>query len=213
MLSVKVFEFNPVRENTYLIYNEFNECAIIDPGCYGDEEEGEIAAFITAQKLKPVLLLNTHCHLDHVFGNKFIAEKYHLTLHFHPAERPVFDFAPASGLMYQLPFDNYQGGVIDLVPGQSLKLGSDELALLFTPGHSPGSVSFYSKAENFVISGDALFQGSIGRTDLPLGDHDQLIAAIKKELLILPDDTIVYPGHGGTTTIGEEKRSNPFLVH
>lgn len=211
MLKIKSFEFNPIQENTYILYNGFNECIIIDPGCYFDHEKEELAAFISQNQLQPKLLLNTHCHLDHLFGNRFIAEKYNLTLHIHEKEVPVFRFAPASGLMYNLPFDNYSGEFIFLKPGEEIRLGDDVLNILFTPGHSPGSLSFYHAAGGFVISGDALFKESIGRTDLPLGNHQQLIESIHTSLFTLPDDSIVYSGHGPSTTIGHEKKYNPFL--
>ena len=210
MLQVKSFEFNPIQENTYIIYNEFNECAIIDPGCYFTEEEEELSRFIEEKKLTPILLINTHCHLDHVFGNKYVAEKYSLSLHIHPDEARVLDYAPTSALMYNLPFDSYYGEIIPLKPNEEISIGNHKLKILYTPGHSPASLSFYS-ADGFVIAGDVLFKQSIGRTDLPGGDYDTLINSIKTELFPLPDDTKVYPGHGPATTIGYEKRNNPFL--
>jgi hydroxyacylglutathione hydrolase len=212
MLTVKSFEFSPIQENTYILYNEFNDCIIIDPGCYYDAEKDKLVAFIAENKLNPTMLINTHCHLDHVFGNKFIAEKYHLTLQMHENEKSVLAFAPTSGLMYNIPFDNYEGDFIYLNEGDTIKLGEDELNVLLTPGHSPGSLSFYSAKNNFVIAGDVLFKNSIGRSDLPGGNHEQLIKSIKEKLLVLPSDTIVYNGHGPTTTIGEEKMNNPYLV-
>jgi glyoxylase-like metal-dependent hydrolase (beta-lactamase superfamily II) len=211
MLKIKSFEFSPIQENTYILYNEFNDCVIIDPGCYFDDEKDELLQYINKMDLKPRMLLNTHCHLDHVFGNKFIAEKFGLTLHIHENEKPVLAFAPASGLMYNLPFDNYTGDIIFLKENETIKLGADELDILFTPGHSPGSLSFYSRKDKFVVSGDALFFRSIGRTDLPLGDHETLLKSIRQQLFALPDETNVYSGHGPVTTIGEEKRENPFM--
>ena len=211
MITIKSFEFSPIQENTYILYNEFNDCLVVDPGCYFDNEREELAAFIEQKALKPRMLLNTHCHLDHVFGNKFVAEKYGLKLSLHEKELPVLHFAPASGLMYNMPFDNYIGEFIFLMEGETLKLGADELKILFTPGHSPASISFYSEKQGFVVSGDVLFQRSIGRTDLPGGDFETLINSIKTQLLVLPDDTKVYSGHGSVTTIGEEKRGNAYL--
>jgi hydroxyacylglutathione hydrolase len=212
MFTVKSFEFSPIQENTYVLYNEFNDCIIIDPGCYYDAEKDELVAFITENKLKPTMLINTHCHLDHVFGNKFIAETYNLTLQIHKNEKPVLAFASTSGLMYDLAFDNYEGDFIYLNEGDTIKLGDDELQILLTPGHSPGSLSFYSPKNNFVIGGDVLFKNSIGRSDLPGGNHEQLIKSIKEKLLVLPNETIVYSGHGPATTIGEEKKNNPYLI-
>lgn len=211
MLKLKTFEFSPIQENTYILYNEFNDCIIIDPGCYFEEEREALSTFIEQNGLKPKLLLNTHCHLDHVFGNKFVAEKYSLILHLHEKELPVLQFAPTSGLMYNMPFDNYTGEFVFLQPGEKVSLGKDELTILFTPGHSPASVSFYSKEDGFVVAGDVLFKQSIGRTDLPGGNFDTLIKSIKIELLVLPNETTVYSGHGDPTTIGAEKKENPYL--
>ena len=211
MLKIKVFTFSPIQENTYVVYNEKNECLIIDPGCYFPEEQQELKAFIDKRGLLPKWLVNTHCHLDHVFGNKFIAETYGLTLHLHQKEEVVLQFAPTSGLMYDMPFDNYQGEFIFLDEGDTITLGDDELEIIHVPGHSPGSICFYCKAQNFIIGGDVLFNGSIGRTDLPMGDHNTLLKNIKEKLFLLPDDVIVYSGHGPETTIGVEKKSNPFV--
>ena len=211
MLTIRSFEFSPIQENTYVIYNESKDCIIIDPGCYFDEEKEALVSFIEAELLTPRMLLNTHCHLDHVFGNKMLAEKYALTLQLHKNEQAVLEFAPASGLMYSMPFDNYSGEFIFLNEGDMIRLGEDELKVLLTPGHSPGSLSFYCEKDKFVISGDAIFKHSIGRTDLPGGNHDLLIKSIKENLLMLPDDTKVYSGHGPVTNIGEERRGNPFL--
>jgi hydroxyacylglutathione hydrolase len=212
MLKIKSFEFNPVQENTYLLYNGFNDCIIIDPGCYFDEEKDRLVAFIESEKLRPVMLVNTHCHLDHVFGNKLLAEKYGLTLQIHEKEKAVLEFAPASGLMYSLPFDNYSGEFIFLKEGEKLVLGEEELEILFTPGHSPGSLSFYCEKDKFLIGGDVLFKNSIGRSDLPGGDHEQLLQSIREKLMVLPDEVKVYSGHGPVTTIGEERKENPFLI-
>ncbi len=184
---------------------------IIDPGCYFPEEQQELKDFIDKSGLLPKWLVNTHCHLDHVFGNKFIAEGYGLTLHLHPNEEVVLQFAPTSGLMYDMPFDNYSGEFIFLNEGDTITLGSDELEIIHAPGHSPGSICFYCKEQKFIIGGDVLFNGSIGRTDLPLGDHQTLINSIKQKLFVLPGDVIVYNGHGQETTIGNEKKYNPFV--
>lgn len=211
MLTVKAFSFNPVEENTYLLYNEKRECCIIDPGCYFPEEEEKLKQFIEENALKPVLLLNTHCHLDHVFGNKFVHDTWHLSLHIHPKEKPVLDVAPASGDLWQMPFNNYNGELVYLKEGSAINIGDDKLDILFAPGHSPGHVCFYDEAGGFAIGGDVLFNGSIGRTDLPGGDFNTLINSIQTQLFTLPDDTKIYPGHGPMTTIGFEKMNNPFV--
>jgi len=211
MLTVRSYTFNPVEENTYVLYNENKHCCIIDPGCYFPEEREELKTGIHKTGLKPVLLLNTHCHLDHIFGNKFIYDTWGLPLHLHENEKAVLDFGPASSEMYQLPFDNYNGPLVYLKEGEKIKIDDDELEILFAPGHSPGHVCFYNETGGFVIGGDVLFNGSIGRTDLPGGDYDTLINSIQTKLFTLPDDTQVYPGHGPVTTIGFEKMNNPFV--
>jgi glyoxylase-like metal-dependent hydrolase (beta-lactamase superfamily II) len=211
MFKIKFFTFNPIGENTYILYNESKDCIIIDPGCYFEEENEKLRTFITQNALNPIHLLNTHCHLDHVFGNKMIAETYQLTLQMHEKEKQVLAYAPTSGLMYNMPFDNYVGDFILLKEGDSVLLGQEELKVIEVPGHSPGSICFYCAKQNFLIGGDVLFQGSIGRTDLPLGDHETLLLHIKNKLLILPEETVVYSGHGLPTTIGAEKANNPYL--
>lgn len=211
MLSVKEFTFSPLQENTYLLYNAQRDCWIIDPGCYTDEEKRVLGDFIAAQGLKPVALLNTHCHLDHVFGNQWVQTQYGLSLQLHAQEKRVLEYAPAAGLMWNMPFETYQGPLQTLEAGQLLQLGEDVLEVLFVPGHSPGHIAFYSSKQGFVISGDVLFRESIGRTDLPGGNHAQLISSIRNVLFALPDETVVYSGHGMATTIGFEKKHNPFL--
>ncbi len=210
MLSVKSFTFSPVQENTYLVYNEKGDCCIIDPGCYFQNERDELKTDIIKTGLNPILLLNTHCHLDHVFGNKFVHDTWGLPLHLHEKEKPVLDFAPQAGEKWQLPFDNYDGPLVYLKEGNSIKIGDDKLEIRFAPGHSPGSIAFYCKADGFIIGGDVLFQNSIGRTDLPGGDHDTLLNSIT-QFFTLPNETKVYSGHGPATTIGLEKRNNPFV--
>jgi len=211
MLTVKPFSFNPVEENTYVLYNEKKQCCIIDPGCYFPEEKDKLKEFIEKNGLRPVLLLNTHCHLDHVFGNKFVHDTWGLLLHIHEKEKPMLDLAPASGKMWQLPFDNYEGQLVYIKEGSMVTIGEDQLEVRFAPGHSPGHVCFYNEPGNFAIGGDVLFNGSIGRTDLPGGDFDTLINSIQTQLFTLPDDTKIYSGHGPVTTIGFEKMNNPFV--
>ena len=211
MFQIKVLTFNPVQENTYLLYNEYNECIIIDPGCYFDEEKTALKSFIEKNQLQPKMLLNTHCHLDHVFGNKYIAEEYKLTLQIHKKEEDLLQMAPSSGLMFNLPFDNYNGEFIFLAEGDVVSLRDDQLQVIHAPGHSPGSICFYCEKQKFIIGGDVLFQNSIGRTDLPYGSHEDLIRNIKEKLFKLPEDVKVYSGHGIETTIGEEIKNNPFV--
>ena len=212
MLQIKSFVFSPIEENTYVLFNELKECIIIDPGCYFDAEKTALQNFIEKSGLTPKMLLNTHCHLDHVFGNRFVSETYGLTLQLHEIEKQVLAFAPTSGLMYNMPFDNYAGDYILLKEGDTVLLGSDELRVIEAPGHSPGHICFYCAKQNFIIAGDVLFQRSIGRTDLPGGNHETLLKNIREKLFVLPDETVVYSGHGDSTTIGEEKMYNPYLT-
>lgn len=211
MLTVKVFTFNPVQENTYLLYNDAGDCCIVDPGCYFPEEEEVLADFVQKQGLRPSLLLNTHCHFDHVFGNRFVHKKWGVEPHIHPAEQPVLDRAAEAALRWQLPFENYQGPVHYLKEGEKLGWAGEEFEVLFTPGHSPGSISFYHAKQEFVLSGDVLFRGSIGRTDLPGGDYALLEQSIRQKMYVLPDACKVYPGHGLPTSIEVERKSNPFV--
>src|SRR5450631_2936611 len=211
MLTVKRFIFNPIQENTYVVYNGKDACAIIDPGCYFPEEKQTLSHWLRETRVHPNLLLNTHCHLDHVFGNKWSAEHYNLELRIGEYELPTFNFAPESGIRWSMPFENYKGNILFLKEGDEIELGPDILEVLFTPGHSVGHVVFYNRKQGFVIGGDVLFRLGIGRTDLPGGDHTRLITSIREKLLNLPGDVIIYPGHGEPTTIGFERENNPFL--
>lgn len=212
MITVKTLTFNAYSENTYILFDETKECVIIDPGMYDGYEQNELVSQIRNNGLNPVLLLNTHCHLDHVFGNKFIFDTYGLKPQFHEGELEVLNavpaYAPAMG------FTKYQ---ISPLPEQYLTdqdtiiFGNSSLSIIFAPGHSPAHLCFYSAADHVLMGGDVLFQGSIGRTDLPGGNHQQLIQNISQKLFVLPDETKVYPGHGPATTIGYEKQHNPFF--
>ncbi len=211
MLIVKSFSFNPFSENTYIVQAPDGTCAILDPGCYQTSERSELESYIRTHGLTPILFLNTHCHLDHIFGNNFVHQTWSLPLLMHPNEQPVLDYASVAGTMYQVPCENYVGTTRYLQEGDRWQLGDEEVICLFTPGHSPGSLSFYAPQSGWVICGDVLFQGSVGRTDLPGGNMEQLMQSIREQLYVLPDDTIVYSGHGPATTIGAEKKNNPFV--
>jgi len=211
MFTVLSFTFGPLAENTWILRNESGDCLIIDPGCYFGNERRELSDYITENGLTPKYLLNTHCHLDHVFGNKFVFETWKLEPWLHALEQPVLDNAAIAGLQWGLPFDNYKGPLHFLREGDTIRLGTDELKVLFTPGHSPGHICFYCQAQQFLIGGDVLFKMGIGRTDLPGGHFDTLMNSIRTRLFVLPDKTIVYPGHGESTDIGFEKTHNPFL--
>lgn len=211
MIKVELFTFNPLQENTYVLSNEKGQALIIDPGCYFTAEEESLANHITKRSLTPVQLLNTHCHLDHVFGNRWAANKYGLELYLHPAEQEILELSPLMGGAWGFSFTNYDGPLHFLNAGDTVKLGDDELTVLLAPGHSPGSICFYHAKQGFVIGGDVLFRDSIGRADLPGGNYDVLVNSIQTQLFTLPDDTVVYSGHGPKTTIGYEKRNNPYV--
>ncbi len=211
MLKVKSFTFNPFQENTYVLSNAEGLCAIIDPGCYTQEEQAELSSYIQTQGLTPISLLNTHTHIDHVLGNYFVSDLYKLRPQMHRLELPIIRAIPSYASNYGLRYVASGEPEIFLAEGDVIKIGEEELNVLFTPGHSPGSISFYSKKEGFVISGDVLFYRGIGRTDLTGGDYNILIQAIESKLMTLPDDTLVYSGHGSSTTILSERLHNPFL--
>jgi len=211
MLTVKSFVFSPVQENTYIVFNENKNAIIFDPGCYFTEEQRTLGAFISDNNLKVTKLINTHCHLDHVFGNRWVHQNYKQELFIHAEEEKMLAMAPTSGINWGLTFDNYTGPLHFIEEGETISIDNDTFTVLLTPGHSPGSLSFYCKEDGFVISGDVLFKGSIGRTDLPFGNFEILYNSIHQKLFTLPDKTIVYSGHGEPTTIGVEKRSNPYV--
>lgn len=211
MISIQQFTFNPWAENTYVLYDRTGECLIIDPGCHIGEEENQLVNFIRKKKLTPVALLNTHCHIDHVLGNKFVFDMYGLTPRIHKLEEGVLQAMVPYAASMSMPYNPSPPASHFLEEGESVHFGESVLGILFTPGHSPGSVSFFSAADRFLIGGDVLFQGSIGRTDLPGGDFDTLIGSIKSQIFPLGDDVTVYPGHGPETTVGSERETNPFL--
>lgn len=210
MTTVQGFTFSPFQENTYVLYDETKECIIIDPGCYEQHEKEKLADFITQHELKPVRLINTHSHIDHIFGNKFVADTYQLTPEMHEKEVPGMRMVPSYGASFGLKVEPSPEPTL-LPETGTVTFGNSTLEILFTPGHSIASLSFYSKADGFVIAGDTLFKQSIGRTDLPGGDYDTLIKSIATQLLPLGDEVVVYSGHMEPTTIGAEKQFNPFL--
>ncbi len=212
MIRVHTQVYSPFMENTYILVDEQNNtCVILDPGCYGSSEEGRITRWIEQEKLRPVGLWHTHGHLDHVFGSGYLAQAFDLRARINPLEKPVLVAMPQIAELYGLKARALPEFDFDLHDGDILQFGGREIKLLWVPGHSPGSICFYCKEDNWLIGGDALFRESIGRTDLPLGNHQQLLDSISQVLWPLPDDTLVYPGHGPVTTIGHEKMHNPFL--
>ncbi len=210
--DIAAFCFNPFQENTYVISNHNKECWIIDPGCFNLQEQEVLTGYIEENALKPVKLLNTHCHLDHIYGNKFISDEYNLELGVHEKELPILERADATARMFGVKIPEKCEVGYFIKEGDQLQLGESIFDVLFTPGHSPGSICFSNKEELYAIVGDVLFQGSIGRTDLPGGDHYTLIKSIKTQLLVLNEATRIYNGHGASTTIGEEINTNPYLI-
>ena len=210
-MNIASFTFNDFSENTYVLSDDTKQCCIVDPGCNSPDEQSQLSNYIESNNLTPVKLINTHCHIDHVLGNKYIVDKYKLNLISHKGEQIVLDNMENVARMYGISYTPSPDITEFLDEGDLLEFGDTKLEVLFTPGHSPASISFFHKASKQLIAGDVLFQGSIGRTDLPGGDHATLIESIKLKLLPLSDDVIVYSGHGPTTTIGAEKKHNPFL--
>lgn len=199
-------------ENTFIVYDQTKECIIIDPGCYSIEEKEELLSFININQLQPTLLINTHCHIDHIFGNNFVNKKWNTRLVINKLELEILKSAHVVAQSYG--FNNYEPSPQPskyIIEGDIITFGKSELKVLFTPGHAPGHISLYSKKDEFIISGDVLFMNSIGRTDLPGGDYETIIKTIKNKLLTLPKQTKVYCGHGPETTIDNEKNNNPFL--
>jgi hydroxyacylglutathione hydrolase len=212
MIHIKTFVFNPFQVNTYLLYDDSKECLIIDAACYDDDERKQITDFIEKNNLKPIRLICTHGHIDHVLGIKYMMERY-------PGIQFEIDKDGESFLKSSLSFASVFGLEIEQVPmptgylkdNSVLNFGNSILRVIATPGHAAGSICLYQKEQKFVIVGDVLFQGSIGRTDLPTGNHELLLRSIQERLMVLDDDVIVYPGHGPETSIGEEKENNPYL--
>ena len=211
-MQIKKFTFNPIQENMYVINDDTKECIIIDPGCYFHQEREELKTFLEEKELTPVKLINTHCHLDHICGNKFVAETWKLKLEANKLDEYNLQRSIEAGILYNMPIEPSPPIEVDLKEGDEICFGNSHLSILFTPGHSSGIISFYSQEHKFLIAGDVLFRMSIGRTDLPGGDFDILINTIKTKLFVLPKDVIVYSGHGEETTIGYEMKNNPFLI-
>lgn len=213
MITIQSFCFSAFQENTYVLYNEFNNAIIIDPGCYTRIEEKTLFDFISKKNLKPQLLLNTHCHLDHVFGNNIVSETYGLSAHIHPNEKVVLDRLSEAAAKWGAPTEAYKGPIQYIQEGEIIRLDEDEFKVLLTPGHSPGSVCFYNSKQDFIIGGDLIFKDGVGRTDLPGANPNDLIKSIREKLFPLPDSLCIYSGHGPQTTWGREKLYNPYIKY
>ncbi|TAD90391.1 MAG: MBL fold metallo-hydrolase [Bacteroidetes bacterium] len=217
MLTLHQFTVNPLQQNTYLLYNDEGMAAIIDPGFYTPAEHLQLSQYLSAHRLQLSAIWLTHAHFDHVFGLKQVAQQHQLVPQLHPNEGGMLQMASVAATRWNLPFEGYTGPVQHFQTPQSLSLGSHNLQVINCPGHSPGHVAFYQaptapQHSGILIAGDTLFSGSIGRTDLPGGNHAQLLQSIHQQLLTLPLNTRVYPGHGPATTIGTEKIHNPYLA-
>ncbi len=213
MIKIKEFTFNPIQVNCYILYNERNDCVIIDPSCYFENEYNLLYQFIDDNNLNPLQLIATHFHFDHLMGVAKISKKYNIQFAGHKDYILLFE---KFNIKNQIQYFDFEMEVpskpeILLKDGDIIKLGVDELKVIHVPGHSPCGIALYCKAQNILFSGDILFDGSIGRTDFNCGDYELLVSGIQKKLIVLPENTVVYPGHGASTTIGKELKSNPFL--
>lgn len=211
MIQIHTFCFGPFQENTYVLWDETNEAIVIDPGNSSTSEHLDFKKFIDEHKLKLTRLILTHAHLDHISGNRFVFDNWALLPEVHKNDLFFIEKQMQTAAMYGLPCEQSPMPEVFLKETGKIEFGKSVLDIIFTPGHSPGSLSFYHKEQQFVICGDVLFYGSIGRTDLPMGDYDTLIASIKEKLFPLGDSVKVYNGHGSSTTIGFERKNNPFL--
>lgn len=211
MLHIRAFTFNPFQENTYLIINDKKQCWIVDPGMYDQHEVIHFHTYLSANDLQPVAIINTHCHLDHIFGVQVLKDQYKIPFGIHAKDQAVLRGAPTSASIFGVELATAPEPDFFISETEKLKLDEEELEVRFTPGHSPGSIVFYYPQGGWVIGGDVLFNGSIGRTDLPGGNFETLINSIRGQLFTLPQETIVYSGHGPETSIGHEMHSNPFL--
>lgn len=212
MLKYHTFVFSPFQENTYVLYDESGRCAIVDPGCYDNQERNALKGFIEEKGLTPELLLNTHCHLDHIFGNKFVKDTWGVPFWTHKTEMSNLRGSEIAAKMYGVQMDASPDPDRFLTEADTVKVGDTEFEVLFVPGHAAGHIAFYQKAQKLLFSGDVLFRGSIGRTDLPGGDLETLMRSIYTQVMTLEDDVKVLSGHGPETLVGIERTSNPFVL-
>lgn len=213
MLRVHFFTFNPFQENTYVVWDDVTkEAAIIDAGNSTTAEHRELENFVLQNALVVKQLLNTHAHIDHVLGNAWVLQKWAVPYFLHEKDLPVLGSLSQVASMYGLPAASSPEPTGFLNDGDVVKIGNEKLEVIFVPGHAPGHIAFYHPKQKLLINGDVLFQGSIGRTDLPGGDYDMLMKSITDKLLVLPADVKVFCGHGPETTIGKEKATNPFVL-
>lgn len=205
------FTFNPFSENTYVIFDATKEAIIIDPGMAEQEENDLLFEFIADEGLTPKMVINTHCHLDHILGNAAVCDKYAIPLMAHKKEIPMLERAPSASLMWNVPYQLSPMPNAFLEEGEVVRFGTTTLRVLFVPGHAPGHIALINEDEKLVLSGDVLFRGSVGRVDLPMCNAADLVQSIQQKMYALPDDYTVYSGHGPETTIGWEKQHNSFV--
>ncbi|MDR2359608.1 MAG: MBL fold metallo-hydrolase [Prevotellaceae bacterium] len=211
-MQLKVFYFNELRVCTYVLWDETKECIIVDPGCESASEQQRLQEFIANNQLKPVMVVNTHAHFDHVLGNLFVVKTYSVPSAVHEGDTQLLARVAQQSAMFGFAVAQPPMPSRLLTEEEPVRFGHSQLQVLHTPGHSPGGICLYAAEDKFLLSGDTLFQESIGRTDLSGGNYEQLINSIRHKLMTLPDDVKVFPGHGPATSIGEEKRNNPFIA-
>lgn len=213
MIKIKKFIFNPFSENTFILWDDKTlEAIIVDPGCFSENEKDALAQFIASNNLIIKYLINTHCHIDHIFGCKFVKEKYNPIYLIPEADLPLLKNAPKQAEMFGVEIEDPPKPDNYITEDYPLNINGSELKFLFTPGHTPGEFCIYLDKEKILIAGDVLFKEGIGRTDLWGGDYNTLLNSISTKLFTLQDDVIVYSGHGEETSIGYEKKHNPFLI-
>jgi len=211
MISIQKFIFNSFQVNTYLLIEDSGDCIVVDAACYDTREEQKLKDFIVRNNLNVIRNLNTHCHIDHILGNRFIAETFGVYPEYHEASLPFLLTAGEIGKSFGFTIKELPAPASYLKDNEKIHLGNSILQVFYTPGHADGSVCFYCKEQGFVITGDVLFRDTIGRTDMITGDFDVLMKSIREKLFTLPDDTVVYAGHGPETSLGYEKLNNPFI--
>lgn len=214
MLNIKQFIFNPFGESTYVVWdNDLRQAIVVDPGMCDDSERRRLDSYLSDNNLELTGIVNTHMHLDHCIGANYVKNRYGVKVHASAADAPLGAMVPQQAMRFGMDSRGYEPVTVDvpLADGDTIDVGSEKLEVIAVPGHSPGGIALYSATGRFVLTGDSLFCGSVGRTDLPGGDYGTLINSVSGRLLSLPDDTLVLPGHGDSTTIGRERESNPFL--
>jgi glyoxylase-like metal-dependent hydrolase (beta-lactamase superfamily II) len=211
MIQIKSFTFNDFQENTYIIYNE-KDCIVVDPGNYQESENLEIKDFIEVHNLKLNYVLLTHCHIDHILGLKYLHDNYKMDVYIPEGELEMYKSSENIAIMYGLNLYNHLDSVQPIKSNTKLNFSNSQIEILNVPGHSPDHLAYFFRGSKVCFSGDVLFKNSIGRTDLPGGNYDTLINSINNNLFTVGDDTLIYPGHGPSTLISDEKNENPFLI-